>query len=262
MEIEYIDIDYILPNEKQPRKVFDLDSLEELKDSIERNGIIQPILLKKVDEGYRIVAGERRWRAAMDLNLSRVPSIVLEVDDEKEMELSIVENLQREDLNPIEEACAFKYFLDKTAETQDYLAKILGKSRSYISNSMRLLTLPKEIINYIEKGEISPGHGRAILSLKDDIAKKNLAEKICSDNLSVREAEKEVSELNKIKSKQAKSNKKKDIYTIDAEEKLTRLLGNKVTINKGKKTNKIEIEFSDENQLEYLINLLENRLNI
>lgn len=272
MEIEYIDMDYILPNENQPRQTFNEETLEELKASIERNGIIQPIILKKMDSGYRIVAGERRWRAAMDLNFRKIPSIVLDLDSKKEMEISIIENLQRENLNPIDEALAFKRFLDDMSVTQESLAEVLGKSRSYISNSMRLLALPEEVIEYIVSEKISSGHGRAILSVKDTKNQIELAEKIYSENLSVRDTEKEAlkykidnSENSHSKQSVEKSNKrsqKKDIFTKDVEDRLTRALGNRVTINKAKNRGKIEIEFSDEDQLEFLIDILENHLKI
>lgn len=272
MEIEYIDMDYILPNENQPRQTFNEETLEELKASIERNGIIQPIILKKMDSGYRIVAGERRWRAAMDLNFRKIPSIVLDLDSKKEMEISIIENLQRENLNPIDEALAFKRFLDEMSVTQESLAEVLGKSRSYISNSMRLLALPEEVIEYIVSEKISSGHGRAILSVKDTKNQIELAEKIYSENLSVRDTEKEAlkykidnSENSHSKQSVEKSNKrsqKKDIFTKDVEDRLTRALGNRVTINKAKNRGKIEIEFSDEDQLEFLIDILENHLKI
>ncbi len=269
MEIEYIDVDYILPNENQPRKTFKDESLDELKASIEQNGIIQPIILRKLDSGYRIVAGERRWRAAMDLNFKKVPSIVMDLDSKKEMEISIIENLQRENLNPIEEALAFKRFLDETSATQENLAEVLGKSRSYISNSMRLLTLPEEVLDYIVAEKISSGHGRAILSVKNIEDQIDLAERIYSEKLSVRDAESEAAryrmESSNQKEKKSKNRVKsaeKDIFTKDVEERLTRAMGSRVTINKRNKKGRIEIEFGSEDQLEFLIDILENHLKI
>ncbi|MDO5707309.1 MAG: ParB/RepB/Spo0J family partition protein [Andreesenia angusta] len=265
MDIYYIDIDRIISNENQPRKFFDEDSMLDLQESIARNGIIQPLILRKLDNGYRIVAGERRWRAAMSINMSEVPAIILDIDETKEREISIIENLQREDLSAIEEAIAFKDFLEKTKTRQEDLAKILGKSRSYISNTMRLLLLPECIIEDIQNKKINPGHARAILSVKDEQLKKELNNRIQLEKLNVREAESIAKSMNNKAKKEKKPNnfdKVEDLINLDIENKLISLLGTKVRIkNKGKNNKIIEIEYNDIRQFEDFIVNLENHLN-
>lgn len=257
MKIENLDMDIIVPNGEQPRYRFDSDKLDELERSIERNGIIQPIVVKRVDRGYRIIAGERRWRAAMKLNMRSIPAIVREVELDEEMEIAIVENLQREDLNPIEEAKAIRRYIDKTGSTQEELSKILGKSRSYISNTMRLLNLPDNIVEDIEVGNISSGHGRALLSLEGD-NQQLLLEKVKTDSLSVRELEHLASELKndfKVtkKEKTKKTSKKKgDIFLEDLEDKVSKSIGMKVSIDSGR----VQINYSNNDDLDRIVRVL------
>ncbi len=268
MEIEYIDIDYIIPNENQPRKVFREEAMEDLTESVRRNGIIQPVILKKTENGFRIIAGERRWRAAMSLNMSEVPAIVMDdVDEEREKEISIIENLQRENLSPIEEAAAFKEFLDSTDNKQEDLAGILGKSRSYISNTMRLLTLPEEVIEDLKNFRLSAGHARAVLSLKDRSLQTEFSKRIQRENLTVRDSEMLARKLNEspeYRDKDKKINRPSReerldrLIEEDIEKRLTESLGAKVNLKRRKNRRIIEIECSDENQLEILVDLLEN----
>lgn len=257
MKIESLDMDLIVPNKDQPRYRFDLDKLSELERSIERNGIIQPIVVKKTDIGYRIIAGERRWRAAMKLNMRYIPAIIREVEADEEMELAIVENLQREDLNPIEEAKAIKRYVDKTRCTQDDISKILGKSRSYVSNTMRLLNLPDYIIENIESGKVSSGHGRALLSISGE-SQKLLFEKVKSDGLSVRELERLVAEHKDDCEVIAKNKitrvvtKKRDIFSEDLEEKISSSTGMRVSIGRGR----VQIHYSNNDDLERIARML------
>jgi ParB family transcriptional regulator, chromosome partitioning protein len=252
LRIEEVDMDLIEPNREQPRLNFDEKSLAELRDSIKRNGIIQPIVLVKEGLTYRIVAGERRWRAAMELRFRKIPAVVREIDSEQEMEIAIAENIQRESLNSIEEALSFKRYLDKTGRTQEELSSILGKSRSYISNTIRLLKLPETIIEKVKSGKVSSGHGRTLLAVEDRSLQENLCDKVERENLSVRELENLISKLKKEKSKKAE----KDIYTENLEQSLSSRLGRKVSIKKGNKKGKIEIEYYGDEELESIVDMI------
>src|SRR5690625_4586051 len=190
-----ISINQCRPNPYQPRKTFDADAIEELKVSILEYGIVQPLILRKSIKGYEIVAGERRYRAAKEAGLKEVPAIVKEFDDKKMMEIALLENLQREDLTIIEEAIAYKNLIEELKVTQEELSKKIGKSRSHIANTMRLLSLPEEVINYINNGELSMGHGRALLGLKDKQDCLKVAKQIVKKHLNVREVEKLINNL-------------------------------------------------------------------
>lgn len=257
MKLESLDVDLIVPNREQPRSRFDGEKLDELERSIERNGIIQPIVVKRADRGYRIIAGERRWRAAMKLNMRYIPAIVREVELDEEMEIAIVENVQREDLNPIEEAKAIKSYIDRTGCTQEDVSKILGKSRPYISNMMRLLNLPSHIVEDIEAGRISSGHGRTLLSVEEKY-QQVLLERIKSDGLSVRELERLASEIRSDSRVigEAKSVKglgqKRDIFLEDLEEKVSSSIGMKVSIGRGR----VQINYSNNDELETITRML------
>ncbi len=185
-----IEIDLIEPNQRQPRQEFEKKSLEELKNSIIQYGIIQPIVVRKKENKYEIIAGERRWRAAKEAKLQEIPCIIKEVSDKDAMKLALIENIQREDLNPIEEAYAFKGLLEDYNLTQEELGKAIGKSRSYIANSIRLLNLDDKILEYIAEGKLSSGHGRALLSIDDKEEQLRFAESIMNDKINVRETEK------------------------------------------------------------------------
>ena len=253
--VKYIKIHDIMPNINQPRKTFNEDKIEELAASIKEHGIIQPIVVRKHDKGYEIVAGERRWRAAMKAELAQVPCLIRELDDEQNMLIAIIENMQREDLNPIEEAEGLRQMTDTFGMTQEQVSKSVGKSRPYITNSMRLLKLPDYVKDSIADGRLSAGHGRTLITLKNEDERKALWERIISEGLSVREAEKLAAEEDKPK-KRKPAKKRKDPNVTRVEEELKASLGTKVTINNTGNKGKIEIEYYSKDELERLIELL------
>ncbi|CAN7363668.1 ParB/RepB/Spo0J family partition protein [Peribacillus frigoritolerans] len=247
------------PNPYQPRKSFRLEAIEELKQSIMEHGILQPIIARKSIKGYEIVAGERRYRAAKEADLKTVPVVVRELSEQQMMELAILENLQREDLNPIEEAAAYQTLLEKLEFTQEQLANRLGKSRPHIANHVRLLSLPEGIRRYISDGEISMGHGRALLGLKKKEMLKPVANKVLKEGMNVRQLEQYIHQLNDTVSRETKPKKqeKKDIFIKQRETSLRERLGTSVTIKQSKKKGKIEIEFFSKEDLERILNLID-----
>ncbi|MBL3642989.1 ParB/RepB/Spo0J family partition protein [Bacillus sp. RHFB] len=247
------------PNPYQPRKSFRLEAIEELKQSIMEHGILQPIIARKSIKGYEIVAGERRYRAAKEAGLRTVPVVVRELSEQQMMELAILENLQREDLNPIEEAAAYQTLLEKLEFTQEQLANRLGKSRPHIANHVRLLSLPEGIRRYISDGEISMGHGRALLGLKKKEMLKPVADKILKEGMNVRQLEQYIHQLNDNVSRETKPKKQenKDIFIKQRETSLRERLGTSVTIKQSKKKGKIEIEFFSKEDLERILNLID-----
>ncbi|MCP3026969.1 ParB/RepB/Spo0J family partition protein [Halobacillus sp. A5] len=247
------------PNPYQPRKQFSEEAIEELSQSIQEHGILQPLIVRKSIKGYEIVAGERRYRAAKAADLEKVPVIVKDMTDEQMMEVALLENLQRENLTPIEEAKAYQSLISTLEVTQDVLAKRLGKSRSHIANSVRLLGLAPEIIEKINEGVLSMGHGRALLGLKDQSKSAAVIERIESERLNVRQTEKLIAELNERKAKKKTRRPEKDIFIKEREDTLRERLGTDVTIHKGKKKGKIEIEFFDNDDLERILNWLDHK---
>lgn len=211
--VQEVDVTELRPNPYQPRKFFDEEGMEELTKSIMQHGILQPIIVRRSIKGYEIVVGERRYRAAKAANLKKVPVVVRDMDEQEMMELAVLENLQREDLTPIEEAEAYQTLIERLDLTQEQLAKRLGKSRPHIANHLRLLSLPTKILNYISDGKLSMGHGRTLLGLKQKEKIEPLAQKVVKENLNVRQLEKMVNELNKNVSRETKRRKKKRIYT-------------------------------------------------
>lgn len=254
----YIDINEIKPNSQQPRKNFNDEKIEELARSIEAHGIIQPIMVRKANVGYEIVAGERRWRAARRANLKTVPCIIRELDEEQNMLIAIIENMQREDLNPMEEAEALNQMISHFGLTQEEVSKSVGKSRPYITNVLRLLKLPKPIQDMVFQGKLTSGHARAIAGIKDQTKQLAVAEAAVTSNLSVREVEALAGEDAKIeKEKKAKAKaraKNRDILRL--EDDLKNVLGTKVSINHGVKSGKIEIEYYSREELERLLEML------
>ena len=250
----YIDINDIKPNTGQPRKHFDEEKLEELASSIQQHGLIQPIVLRKLKTGYEIVAGERRWRACRIVGLKEVPCIVKELTDEENMLLAIIENMQREDLNPIEEAEGLKQMIDTYGLTQEQVSYSVGKSRPYITNSLRLLKLPEEVRTLTASGEISVGHAKALAAVKDRDKQITLAKKTAKDGLSVRQIELMAKETNAPARKAPKVKKSADEKKI--EEDMKNALGTKVNLNRKGKKGKIEIEFYSDEELERLIELI------
>ena len=255
--IEYIDINNIKPNSNQPRKTFDEDKLAELAASIEEHGLIQPVVLRKADKGFEIVAGERRWRAARKIGIKEIPCIVKELTDEENMLLAIIENMQREDLNPIEEAEGIRQMIDTYGLTQEEVSKSVGKSRPYIANSLRLLRLPEAVRKYVEDGSLSTGHAKAIAAVSDEKKQVELAETAIKNGLSVRQLEKLAQQdKNGVRAKSRVKTKSADVKRV--EEDLKNALGTRVTLNQKGKKGKIEIEFYSKDELERLIELLKS----
>lgn len=254
--VMYVDINDIKPNENQPRKVFDEAKIEELANSISSYGLIQPIILRKAEKGFEIVAGERRWRAARKANLSKVPCIMKELSDEENMVISIIENMQREDLNPIEEAEALSQMIQRFGFSQEEVAKSVGKSRSYVTNSLRLLKLPKKILDFVQSGQISSGHAKMLIGVEDEKKQMLLAEKVVKEEISVREIEKLVKDVANPKKKPEKKAKRPEISAI--EDELKQILGTKVNIKQSGRKGKLEIEYYNREELERLIDILKN----
>lgn len=254
----FVDINEIKPNLKQPRKAFSEDKIEELAKSIKEHGIIQPILIRPLDSGYEIIAGERRWRAARRASLREIPCIIRELDEEQNFLLSIIENMQRENLNPIEEAEAFEQLISRFGMTQEEVSKSVGKSRPYITNSLRLLKLPQEIQEMILQGSITGGHARTLAGIKDRKRQVQIANRILNENLSVRATEKLVNIENERESNKSVKPKTraKNQDIINMEENLRFVLGTKVEINQGVRRGKIEIEYYSRDELERLLELL------
>ncbi|AFS79909.1 parB-like partition protein [Gottschalkia acidurici 9a] len=254
-EVVYLDIYSISPNKDQPRKKFDKEAIDSLSDSIKNHGVIQPIIVRQKENGYEIIAGERRWRAARVSGLTKIPSIVKNIEELEVAQIALVENIQRENLNPIEEGLAFKELIDQHKLTQEKIGKLLGKSRPYVANTIRLLNLESEVIDLLMNEEITSGHGRAILGLKDIKKQVMLARLIVEKDLSVRETEKLVKELNCEKEK-VYSLKEIDPVISDIEQALRESLGTKVQIVKGKNKGKIEIEYYSDEELDRIIELI------
>ncbi len=252
-----VNITKIEPNRTQPRKNFDEDALQELSDSIKQFGIIQPLIVQDRKDHYEIIAGERRWRAAKKAGLKEVPVISKNYTDQEIVEISIIENIQREDLNPIEEALAYKRLLEEFNLKQDQVAERVSKSRTAVTNSMRLLNLCDKVQQMIIDEMITTGHARAILSIKDSEEQYNLAQRIFDEKLSVREVEKIMKNMGKpAKEKKPKDTQLEVIYQ-DIEEKLKQKLGAKVIISsKGNGAGKMEIEFYTHDDLEKLVDIL------
>ena len=256
-KIVEIALDEIKKNPYQPRTYFNEEKLNELKESIEKNGLLQPIIVKKAVKGYYIIAGERRYRAFELLGRKEIPSIVKEMTDEEMMVFAVLENLQREDLSALEESESYKNLMDKMSLTQEELAKKLGKSRPYIANSLRLLKLPLEIKNKLEQGIISTAHARTLLSLKTKKAMEDVCTLVIERKMSVRELEEYVAKL--LKPKEVKKPKAKDIFIEEQENILKKRLGTSVTIKQGRnKKGKIEIEFKDNDEFERIISLFKD----
>jgi len=260
-DFEYVQIHRVEPRQEQPRTVFEQDKIDELADSIREHGIISPLTVRKIDNGYyQIIAGERRWRAARDAGLTEVPVRVVDADDRKALELALVENLQREDLNPIEEAQAYKTLLDDFDMTQEQVAQRIGKSRPAVANAMRLLALPSELIKLIGSGELSAGSARALLGIKDEDQITEAAQIAVKNNLSVREVEALVKNLNKEKPEQKIASMVEVDYIAEAQKQLSSALGRKVAIKQGKGKGKIEIEYYDNDDFNELYDALTSKV--
>ncbi|WP_088816019.1 MULTISPECIES: ParB/RepB/Spo0J family partition protein [Listeria] len=244
-------------NPFQPRKNFDKKAINELRDSIKTHGVLQPIILRQIDDKYQIVVGERRFRASKAANLEEIPAVVRQLSDVELMELSVIENLQREDLSPLEEAESYAFLMENLKLTQARLAERVGKSRPYIANFIRLLTLPDEVQDMLRDGSLSVGHSRALLGLK---AKKNilpLAKKTVKDGLTVRQLEKLVTETNENVSRETLKPKKIPAYIRESEDRLRSKFGTAVNIKRRDKKGKIEIEFLSDDDLNRILDILD-----
>ena len=256
-------LDLVQPNKEQPRKTFDEEKINELAESIKNYGVLQPLLVQKNDSFYEIIAGERRWRAAKAAGLKEVPAVLKEYSKQEAMEISLVENVQRADLNPIEEALGYRQLIDEFGLTQEEIAVRVAKSRTAITNTMRLLKLDEQIQNMLVQGVITSGHARALLSLEDIQMQLKAAKEILDKKLSVRETERLVKRLQKEASGEKKEEKKKDetlalIYQ-DLEDRMKSVMGTKVSIhNKDKNKGRIEIEYYSEAELERIVEMIES----
>lgn len=249
-----VDIDRLRPNPFQPRTTMDEARIEELARSIRSNGVIQPIVVRKADQGYEIVAGERRWRASQRAGLLKVPVVVRDIPEEKLLAVALIENIQREDLNPIEEAMAYRRLADEYNLTQEAIAEAVGKDRSSVANTLRLLKLPHEVRSNVASGALSMGHARAILGLPDEGAQLRVARDVVAKALSVRETETLVQrETHPAPERRAAE---KDVHTRAAEERLRFSLGTRVRIERKRKGGRIEIDFTSEEELQRLYEVL------
>lgn len=243
-----INIEDIVANEGQPRKNFDQEELKDLASSIKKYGIIQPLLLKKKEDKYEIIAGERRFRAAGLADLERVPAIVKDISDDESSRIAIIENIQRKDLNPVEEAMSYRHLLDSQDLTQKELADEIGKSRQYIGNTIRLLNLDPRVLKLLEEEKISTSHGKKLLSIKDGDKQYKEAMRIIQDSLPVNDNKKTV--------KRPRIQEKEDIFLVDMRSKVERALGTKVNFKKRGKVGKIEIEYYGEEDLSRILDLI------
>lgn len=252
-------INDIEPNKEQPRKHFKQEKLEALAESIIQHGVIQPIIVKKEDEGYNIIAGERRWRAAKLAGLRTIPSIIKDISSRETMEIALIENLQREDLNPIEEAEAYQKLMEEHGLTQEALSKVVGKSRAAIANSVRLLSLTDKIREMLIEELLTPGHARTLINIEDEEKQQSLADDIVERKLSVRDAEKLAGEEKQIKqTTKRKSNRNKDANIIDLEERLKSIFGTKVDLRHNVNKGKIVIEYYSNDELDRIIEIISN----
>ena len=247
------------PNPDQPRRDFDEEELQALSDSIAEHGIIQPLTVRELNSGYyQIIAGERRWRAARLANLSEVPVVIIEADDKKAMELALIENLQRQDLNPVEEALGYKSLMEDYGLTQDDAAKRVGKSRPAVANALRLLNLNPEVLSKVRAGELSAGHARAVLVLKTDKKQLAAAQKIIALGLSVRQAELLCKNMAKEVIPVKEEPTLKVDYVAECEKQLSKQLGRGVKIVNGKRKGRFELEFYGQEDLQVLLDALMN----
>lgn len=258
-ELLHLPISKVEPRLEQPREYFDEDALQELADSIAQYGLIQPITVRKLNTGYyQIIAGERRWRASRLAGLTEVPVRVIEADDRRTAELALVENLQREDLNPIEEAKGYRTLIEEYGLTQEEAAKSVGRSRPAITNAMRLLSLSAPVLEMVEKGELSAGHARALVPISDEKLQLDAANEVRNKNLSVRKTEQLAARLTKEpKAEKPTGDPLAVDYSAEVSNQLTAALGRRVRLVDGKKTGRIEIEFYGADDREALIALLQ-----
>ena len=257
-DIITIELKNIYPNQDQPRKVFDEEKIKILSESIKNYGVLQPIVLKPDDKGkYMIIAGERRYRASKLARKTDIPAVIKDIPMKDIMEIALIENLQREELNPIEEALAYRSLIKNYEVTQEEISEAVGKSRPHITNTLRLLNLPQKIMDMIDQGQITAGHGKALLRVTDENLQLELANKVIAEELSVRATEALAKKICEDNVKEIpKKSKEKDVFIVDVEEKLRNIFGTKVNISKGKKKGKIEIEYYNEDDLNNIVSML------
>lgn len=251
-----MDVENLTPNLFQPRKNFDKEKMEELKGSIKKHGIIQPIVVRKIANGYEIVAGERRLKAAKEIGLKKIPAIIKSINNEKSLEIALVENIQREDLNPVEQANAFKRLIDEFKLTQQELAEATGKSRALVTNTIRLLKLNPEIQKNISEGKISFGHAKLLLSIEDEEVQKAVCDRIMANDLSVRDTERLIKNIEKVQKKQFKVKNITIERFPEVEGRLRDILGTKISILYDGKKGNISIEFYSKEDLRRIAGLL------
>ncbi|MDR1136520.1 MAG: ParB/RepB/Spo0J family partition protein [Clostridiales Family XIII bacterium] len=254
--INYIEIHDIKPNAVQPRKYFSENAIDELAESIKEHGVIQPLIVRAAGEGYELVAGERRWRAAKKAGLKEVPCLLREITDEQNILIALIENMLREDLNPIEEAEAIKQAIDSYGITQEAISKSIGKSRPYIANAMRLLRLPPTVKRFLTDGILTGGHGKAIASVQDPEKQEKLAIYLAENGCSVREAEKLAADPSFGEPKKTAKPRPKNHAILAIEEELRTILGTKVSINNNGDKGKIELNYYSRDELDGLIETL------
>lgn len=251
-----MDIESLTPNLFQPRKNFDKEKMEELKGSIKKHGIIQPIVVRKMTNGYEIVAGERRLKAAKEIGLKKIPAIIKSFNNEKSLEIALVENIQREDLNPVEQANAFKRLTDEFNLTQQELAEVTGKSRALVTNTIRLLKLNPEIQKNITEGKISFGHAKLLLSIEDEEVQRAVCDRIMANDLSVRDTERLIKNIGKVQKRKFEVKNITIERFPEVEGKLRDILGTKISILYDGKKGKIDIEFYSKEDLRRIVDLL------
>jgi len=256
-DFEYLQIQRIEPNQDQPRTLFDEDGINTLADSMRLHGVLSPIMVRRVEGGFfQIIAGERRWRAAREAGLTQIPARVVIADDKVALELAMVENLQREDLSPLDEARGYKVLMEDFNMTQEEVAHRVSKSRPAVANSLRLLSLPDELKELVLRRELSAGSARALLAIKSEERMKEAAKVIVNNDMSVREVEAYVRKLNREKSSRTKQTVMEVNYLIDAQNRLTSAMGRRVTIKQSKGKGKIELEYYDQEDFDVLYDIL------
>ena len=255
IELKIVDVE---PNKDQPRKEFDKEKLDELADSISKHGVIQPIIVTKKGETYQIVAGERRWRASKQAGLKKIPAIIRDYDEIKVMEVALIENLQREDLNPVEEALGYKSLMDNFSLTQDKISERVGKSRSAVANSLRLLNLPEKVLKMLEKGKISTGHAKVILSVSNKNEQIQIAEIVAEKQMTVRETESFIKNKSKTKKTSTKMSAEVKMAIKEMENSFSKYFGTKVKIKETNGKGKIEIAYYSHEEFERIMEILKN----
>ncbi len=253
-KVASLNLNEIVPNQFQPREKFGPEAMEELRNSIKEKGVIQPVLVRLKDDVYELIAGERRWRAAKELQMGEIPAIIKrEIDDVSSLEISLIENIQREGLNPIEEAKAYKRFTERFSYTLDQVGQMVGKDKTTVSNSLRLLTLDQETRDYLKAGKITTGHAKVLLSIQNEYKRKKMAQTIIKHGLSVRQTEQMVKARAETRKK---ISKQKDPEMQRIEDELQHRLGTKVNIRHGKKRGRIEIQYFSNEDLDRLLNII------